>query len=274
MVLPTRHGSQKHASNWRVEQSKEQSRNPGAAHVQIAIARLDAARASEAVGRVAADSARESRRIIQDRYETPDRSGHAAALGRRRAAGRYPANRRAREPADGNSDPATSDRKAMEHITANHHLTVAAVAAALLTSHGAGRMLATPGRRRTQRRGRADCRHDRPGCDHRPAHRHRVGGVVQARTTAAIAARILAPVRESACRQAIGPRRPDADRARRCRSRRGCPCRARGGGCRRTGRGAPHPSSRPRKPDLLWHARPTTESSDCTTEHCHGPGAR
>lgn len=37
--------------------------------VRIAIARLDAARASEAAGRAAADQARESRRIIRDRYE-------------------------------------------------------------------------------------------------------------------------------------------------------------------------------------------------------------
>jgi outer membrane protein TolC len=36
--------------------------------VQTAIARLEAARASEAVGRAAADQARESRRIIRDRY--------------------------------------------------------------------------------------------------------------------------------------------------------------------------------------------------------------
>jgi outer membrane protein TolC len=38
--------------------------------VQIAIARLEAARASETVGRAAADQARESRRIIRDRYES------------------------------------------------------------------------------------------------------------------------------------------------------------------------------------------------------------
>jgi outer membrane protein TolC len=38
--------------------------------VQIAIARLEAARASEAVGRAAADQARESRRMIRDRYES------------------------------------------------------------------------------------------------------------------------------------------------------------------------------------------------------------
>jgi outer membrane protein TolC len=38
--------------------------------VQIAIARLDTARASEAVGRAAADSARASHRIIRDRYES------------------------------------------------------------------------------------------------------------------------------------------------------------------------------------------------------------
>jgi outer membrane protein len=38
--------------------------------VRTAIARLEAARASEAVGRAAADRARESRRIIRDRYES------------------------------------------------------------------------------------------------------------------------------------------------------------------------------------------------------------
>ena len=38
--------------------------------VQIAIARLEAARASEVVGRSAADQARESRRIVRDRYES------------------------------------------------------------------------------------------------------------------------------------------------------------------------------------------------------------
>ena len=99
--------------------------------VQIAIARLEAARASEAVGLAAADRARESRRIIRDRYE----SGltDAAMLlrcGRRRPAGRCPANRCARECAHGDSDPATSDRKAMKQITASHHVIVAGVAAA------------------------------------------------------------------------------------------------------------------------------------------------
>jgi outer membrane protein len=38
--------------------------------VRIAIAQLEAARASEVVGRAAADQARESRRIIRDRYES------------------------------------------------------------------------------------------------------------------------------------------------------------------------------------------------------------
>lgn len=38
--------------------------------VQIAIARLESARASEAVGRAVADSARASQRIVRDRYET------------------------------------------------------------------------------------------------------------------------------------------------------------------------------------------------------------
>ena len=37
--------------------------------VHIAVARLDAARASEAVGRAAVEQARESRRIVRDRYE-------------------------------------------------------------------------------------------------------------------------------------------------------------------------------------------------------------
>jgi outer membrane protein len=37
--------------------------------VHIAVARLDAARASEAVGRAAVDQARESQRIVRDRYE-------------------------------------------------------------------------------------------------------------------------------------------------------------------------------------------------------------
>jgi outer membrane protein TolC len=37
--------------------------------VHVAVARLDAARANEAVGRAAVEQARESRRIIRDRYE-------------------------------------------------------------------------------------------------------------------------------------------------------------------------------------------------------------
>jgi outer membrane protein TolC len=70
MVLPTRPGSLKRASRRRVERSKRTKRDHGALDVQIAIARLEAARASEAVGRAAADQARESRRIIRDRYES------------------------------------------------------------------------------------------------------------------------------------------------------------------------------------------------------------
>lgn len=49
---------------------KEQAETMVRLDVQIAIARLEAARASEAVGRAAADRARESRRIIRDRYES------------------------------------------------------------------------------------------------------------------------------------------------------------------------------------------------------------
>ncbi len=86
--------------------------------VQIAVARLEAARASEAVGRAAADQARESRRIIRDRYE----SGLTdAALLLRSAdavrAGRDPTNRRAGERAHRNGGPATSDRKAMKQTS-------------------------------------------------------------------------------------------------------------------------------------------------------------
>jgi len=49
---------------------KEKAETLARLDVQIAIARLEAARASEAVGRAAADQARESRRIIRDRYES------------------------------------------------------------------------------------------------------------------------------------------------------------------------------------------------------------
>ena len=49
---------------------KEKAETMARLDVQIAIARLEAARASEAVGRAAADQARESRRIIRDRYES------------------------------------------------------------------------------------------------------------------------------------------------------------------------------------------------------------
>ena len=49
---------------------KEKAETMTRLDVQIAIARLEAARASEAVGRAAVDRARESRRIIRDRYES------------------------------------------------------------------------------------------------------------------------------------------------------------------------------------------------------------
>ncbi|OFW41586.1 MAG: hypothetical protein A3J29_08920 [Acidobacteria bacterium RIFCSPLOWO2_12_FULL_67_14b] len=48
---------------------REKAETAARLDVHIAIARLDAARASEAVGRAAVDQARESRRIIRDRYE-------------------------------------------------------------------------------------------------------------------------------------------------------------------------------------------------------------
>jgi outer membrane protein TolC len=48
---------------------REKTENAARRDVHVAAARLDAARASEAVGRAAAEQARESRRIIRDRYE-------------------------------------------------------------------------------------------------------------------------------------------------------------------------------------------------------------
>ena len=66
-VWPTRHAWRRARAATRraIEKSKAK---PWRARWQIAIARLEAARASEAVGRAAADQARESRRIIRDRY--------------------------------------------------------------------------------------------------------------------------------------------------------------------------------------------------------------
>ena len=48
---------------------REKAETAARLDVHIAVARLDAARASEAVGRAAVEQARESRRIIRDRYE-------------------------------------------------------------------------------------------------------------------------------------------------------------------------------------------------------------
>ena len=50
-------------------QEREKAETAARLDVHIAVARLDAARASEAVGRAAVEQARESRRIIRDRYE-------------------------------------------------------------------------------------------------------------------------------------------------------------------------------------------------------------
>ncbi|HET6195648.1 MAG TPA: TolC family protein, partial [Acetobacteraceae bacterium] len=58
------------AQTMRRAHEKEQAETMARLDVQIAIARLEAARASETVGRAAADRARESRRIIRDRYES------------------------------------------------------------------------------------------------------------------------------------------------------------------------------------------------------------
>ena len=60
--------AREHAARRAIEKGKAETM--ARLDVQIAIARLEAARASEAVGRAAADRARESRRIIRDRYES------------------------------------------------------------------------------------------------------------------------------------------------------------------------------------------------------------
>ena len=70
MDSPTRRGSPKRASRrrdapWNARKAETAAR----LDVHVAVARLDAARASEAVGRAAVEQARESRRIIRDRYE-------------------------------------------------------------------------------------------------------------------------------------------------------------------------------------------------------------
>ena len=57
-----------HATRRAIEKGKAETM--ARLEVQTAIARLEAAQASEAVGRAAADQARESRRIIRDRYES------------------------------------------------------------------------------------------------------------------------------------------------------------------------------------------------------------
>ena len=57
-----------HAARRAFEKSKTESM--ARLDVRTALARLEAARASEAVGRAAADRARESQRIIRDRYES------------------------------------------------------------------------------------------------------------------------------------------------------------------------------------------------------------
>ena len=61
-------GAREHATRRALE--KDKAETMARLNVQIAIARLEAARASEAVGRAAADQAQESRRIIRDRYES------------------------------------------------------------------------------------------------------------------------------------------------------------------------------------------------------------
>jgi outer membrane protein TolC len=48
---------------------REKAETAARLDVRVALARLDAARASEVAGRAAAEQARESRRIIRDRYE-------------------------------------------------------------------------------------------------------------------------------------------------------------------------------------------------------------
>ena len=115
----TRRGSPKRASRrrdapWNARKAETAAR----LDVHIAVARLDAARASEAVGRAAGEQARESRRIIRDRYEAGlDRRGVAAA----RRPRRWCRPRRSRRGAGGgahrNRGARTGAGKAMTDMT-------------------------------------------------------------------------------------------------------------------------------------------------------------
>ena len=69
MDSPTRRDSPKQTNSRRRALERTKAETAARLDVHVAVARLDAARASEAVGRAAVEQARESRRIIRDRYE-------------------------------------------------------------------------------------------------------------------------------------------------------------------------------------------------------------
>ncbi len=124
----------------------------------------------------------------------------------------------------------------MKPITASHHVIVAGVAAALLSS--AALTGCSPRQADAAPAGApaSIAVTTAPVAMTDVASAIDAGGVVQARTTATITARILAPVRE--VRVSPGDQRPagpDAHRARQRRSRRRRPCRALSSPCRRTG---------------------------------------
>ena len=134
-----------------------------------------------------------------------------------------------------------------------------------LDEHGAGRMLGSPGRRRSGRRGRAHPRHRRPGCDDRRGqcdrrgrrgagshhgHDHGAHPGAGARSPRGRQAIASAPGRRSSCSTAtISPPAPEARAQRRLPPNRG--------------RRRPRPSSRPPMPPWRSPARPTIASPAC-----------
>ena len=123
--------------------------------VRIAIAELEAARASEAVGQ-----RRRTRRERPSHHPRPlrDRSGgcrHAAA--RADAVQQADArDRRARGRAHGNNVTSASDRKAMTTSFTTHYVAIAGVTAALSISAVARRMYSSTGRCRSSGHGIPD----------------------------------------------------------------------------------------------------------------------
>ena len=153
--------------------------------VYTAAARLDAARAAEAVGRAAAAQARESRRIVRDRYE----SGLADVSALLRATESV-VQAEAQQAGAAVGVPVSPPPRSNAHWEGNKNeeTTRRATRARRGVVLGAAR----PDRGLARAGGRVDRARGHGGS----AAIFEAGGVVQARTTATLTARILAPVRE------------------------------------------------------------------------------